>query len=121
MIRIILAAAFALAAQVSLAQVASAQVPPDALKEFTPTGKLRAAINSATACWRRRARTASRAGVSAELRANSPSGSACRSSSSTFAAAGKVFEAAKANEMDIAFVAIEPVRAAESSSRRPMC
>src|ERR1044072_3929807 len=100
MIRIIVAAAFALAAQ-----AAAAQAPPDALKELEPTGKLRAAINYGNSVLAQKGPDGEPRGVSKRL--------GVRLEVVTFAAAGKAFEAAKENKVDVLFVAIEPVRAAD--------
>ena len=62
MIRIILAAAFALAAQIAVAQV-----PADALKELAPTGKLRAAINFGNGVLAQKGPDGEPRGVSADL------------------------------------------------------
>jgi polar amino acid transport system substrate-binding protein len=98
MIRIIVAAALAFMAQDALTQSALAQsVPPDAFKELAPTGKLRAAINFGNGVLSRE--LAKRLNVPLEF--------------VTFEAAGKAFEAAKDNKVDVLFVAIEPVRAAD--------
>ena len=48
-----------------------------------------------------------------------PNGSACRVELITFDAAGKVFEALKRGVWDIAFLAVEPVRAAEIDFTAP--
>ena len=73
----------------------------------------------ATACWRRRGRTARRWASPSISPANWRSGSACRSSSCIFDAAGKAFEALKTGSLDIGFLAIEPVRAAEVDFTAP--
>ena len=108
MIRIILAAAFALAAQ-----AAAAQVPPDALKELAPTGKLRAAINYGNSVLAQKGPDGEPRGVSADLSRELAKRLGVPLAFVTFTAAGKAFEAAKENKVDVLFVAIEPVRAAE--------
>ena len=50
---------------------------------------------------------------------SSHAGSAFRSNSSAYEAAGKVFDAVKTEAWDIGFVAIEPVRAAEIEFSSP--
>jgi polar amino acid transport system substrate-binding protein len=81
-----------------------------------PHGKLRAAINLAVILHgdRRRSRAASRW----TWRARPPAAPA-DAELVTFEAAGKVFEALKAGAWDIAFIAIEPVRAAEIDFSAP--
>jgi polar amino acid transport system substrate-binding protein len=108
MIRIILAAVFALAAQ-----AAAAQVPPDALKELAPTGKLRAAINYGNGVLAQKGPDGEPGGVSADLSRELARRLGVPLEFVTFAAAGKAFEAAKENKVDVLFVAIEPVRAAD--------
>jgi polar amino acid transport system substrate-binding protein len=108
MIRIIVAAAFALAAQ-----AAAAQAPPDALKELAPTGKLRAAINYGNSVLAQKGPDGEPRGVSADLSRELAKRLGVPLEVVTFAAAGKAFEAAKENKVDVLFVAIEPVRAAD--------
>ena len=108
MIRIILAAAFALATQ-----GAAAQAPPDALKELAPTGKLRAAINYGNSVLAQKGPDGEPRGVSADLSRELARRLGVPLEVVTFTAAGKAFEAAKENKIDVLFVAIEPVRAAE--------
>ena len=108
MIRIILAAAFALCAQAAVAQV-----PPDAVKELAPTGKLRAAINYGNGVLTQKGPDGEPRGVSADLSRELARRLGVPLEYVTFTAAGKAFEAAKENKVDVLFVAIEPVRAAD--------
>jgi polar amino acid transport system substrate-binding protein len=108
MVRIILAAVFALAAQ-----AAAAQVPPDALKELAPTGKLRAAINYGNGVLAQKGPDGEPRGVSADLSRELARRLGVPLEFVSFTAAGKAFEAAKENKVDVLFVAIEPVRAAD--------
>src|SRR5256885_6992530 len=108
MIRIILAAAFALAAQAAVAQV-----PPDALKELAPSGKLRAAINYGNSVLAQKGPDGEPRDVSADLSRELAKRLGVPLEYVTFTAAGKAFEAAKENKVDVLFVAIEPVRAAD--------
>src|SRR6187399_371673 len=108
MIRVILAAVFALAAQ-----VATAQVPADALKELAPTGKLRAAINYGNGVLAQKGPDGEPRGVSADLSRELAKRLGVPLEFIAFTAAGKAFEAAKENKVDVLFVAIEPVRAAD--------
>jgi len=88
-------------------------VPPDVVRELAPTGKLRAAINLGNSVLAQKDANGEIKGVTNDLarelawRANVPLELV------PFEAAGKVFEALKTNAWDIAFLAIEPVRAAE--------
>ena len=108
MIRVILAAVFALAAQVD-----TAQVPAGALKELTPTGKLRAAINYGNGVLAQKGPDGEPRGVSADLSRELARRLGVPLAYVTFTAAGKAFEAARENKVDVLFIAIEPVRAAE--------
>src|ERR1044072_8743174 len=108
MIRIIFAAAFALAAQ-----AAAAQVPPDALKELAPTGKLRAAINYGNSVLAQKGPDGEPRGGSADLARDLAQRLGVPLEVMTLAAAGKTFEAVNKNNVDVLFVAIEPVRAAD--------
>src|SRR4029078_13038685 len=101
MIRVILAAVFALAAQ-----VATAQVPVDALKELTPTGKLRAAINYGNGVLAQKGPDGEPRGVSADPSRELAKRLGVPLEYVTFTAAGKAFEAAKENKVDVLFVAI---------------
>jgi len=114
MIRIIVAAALVFMAQGALTQSALAQsVPPDALKELAPTGKLRAAINFGNGVLAQKGVDGTPQGVSADLSRELAKRLNVPLEFVTFEAAGKAFEAAKDNKVDVLFVAIEPVRAAD--------
>src|SRR3954468_16443189 len=108
MIRIILAAALALATQ-----AAAAQVPPEALKELAPAGKLRAAINYGNGVLAQKGPDGEPRGVSADLSRELAKRLGVAIEFVTFDAAGKAFEAARDGKVDVLFIAIEPVRAAE--------
>ena len=111
MSRLLTAAVMLLAA--TLSAHSQSAVPPDVLKDLAPTGKVRAAINFGNGVLAQKGADGTPQGVSADLsrelakRLNVPLAFV------TFEAAGKAFEAAAANKVDILFVAIEPVRAAE--------
>lgn len=93
-------------------------VTPEIVKNFAPSGRLRAAINLGN-------------GVLAQGTAQEPRGVSVDFARElakrlnvpidliTFEAAGKVFEALKAGAWDIAFMAIEPVRAADVEFTAP--
>ena len=93
-------------------------ISPDVLKDLASTGKLRASINLGNSVLAQGTpqapngvtpdlarELAKRLGVGVELLA--------------FDAAGKAFEALKAGKVDIVFLAIEPVRAAEIDFTAP--
>jgi polar amino acid transport system substrate-binding protein len=107
MIRIILAAAFAIAAHAATAQ------PAEAVKELAPTGKLRAAIKYGNGVLAQKGPDGEPRGVSADLSRELAKRLDVPLEFVTFEAAGKAFEAAKENKVDVLFVAIEPVRAAD--------
>jgi len=109
MIRIILAAVFALAAHAAAAQSA----PAEAVKELAPTGTLRAAINYGNGVLAQKGPDSEPRGVSADLSRELAKRLGVPLAFVTFEAAGKAFEAARDGKVDVLFVAIEPVRAAE--------
>ena len=92
--------------------------PADAVKDLAPAGKLRAAINLSNIVLAQRDASGPK-GVTPDLarelarRLNVPVELV------PFDAAGKVFEAAKTEQWDVAFLAIEPVRAAEIAFTAP--
>jgi polar amino acid transport system substrate-binding protein len=103
-----------IAAVLLSAQAAFAQAPsPDVLKDLAPAGKLRAAINYGNGVLAQKGADGTPRGVSADLSRELAKRLGVPVELVTFEAAGKAFEAAKANAIDVLFVAIEPVRAAE--------
>src|SRR5262245_29490845 len=93
-------------------------VSPDVLKDLAPTGTLRATINLGNIVLAN-GTPDNPGGITPELarelakRLGVPSQLIC------FDAAGKAFEALKAGQADIVFLAIEPVRAAEIEFTAP--
>ncbi|HEX2656570.1 MAG TPA: ABC transporter substrate-binding protein [Xanthobacteraceae bacterium] len=86
--------------------------PPDVVKELAPHGKLRAAINFGnTVLAQKDPATGEPRGVSAELARELAKRLGVPVEFVTFDAAGKVFEALKQGAWDIAFLAIDPLRA----------
>jgi polar amino acid transport system substrate-binding protein len=105
---------FVIAAVLLSATAAFAQTPSqDVLKDLAPTGKLRAAINYGNGVLAQKGADGTPRGVSADLSRELAKRLGVPLEFATFEAAGKAFEAAKANAIDVLFVAIEPVRAAE--------
>ena len=92
--------------------------PPDAVKELAPTGKLRAAINYGNGVLAQKGADGPQ-GISADLSRELAKRLGVPLEFVTFEAAGKVFEAIKAGGIDVAFIAIEPVRAAEIEFTAP--
>jgi polar amino acid transport system substrate-binding protein len=89
-------------------------------KELAPTGTLRAAINFGNPVLAQRASaTREPEGVTVELARELARRLNLALELVPFEAAGKVFEALKTNSWDIAFLAIEPVRAAEIAFTAP--
>jgi polar amino acid transport system substrate-binding protein len=96
-----------------------ATVTPDVVKSLAPTGTLRAGINLGNIVLAQTLPNGQLGGVTADLarelgrRLNVPV------ELKPFDAAGKSFEAMKAGALDIVFLAIEPVRAAEVEFSAP--
>jgi polar amino acid transport system substrate-binding protein len=104
------AAALLFAAHAAFAQSAP---PPAAVKELAPTGRLRAAINYGNGVLAQKGPDGQPRGVSADLSRELAKRLGVPLEFMAFEAAGKAFEAAKQNAVDVLFVAIEPARAAE--------
>jgi polar amino acid transport system substrate-binding protein len=95
-------------------------IPADAVKEFAPTGKLRAAINLGNGVLVQKDKASGELrGVTIELARELAKRAGAPLEFVQFEAAGKVFEALKAGAWDIAFLAVEPVRAAEIDFTAP--
>ena len=109
MIRAILSAALLLSSATAFAQSA----PPEAVKELAPTGTLRAAINYGNGVLAQKGADGTPQGVSADLSRELAKRLGVPLAFVTFEAAGKAFEAARDGKVDVLFIAIEPVRAAE--------
>jgi polar amino acid transport system substrate-binding protein len=103
-----------------VAQGAGANVPADVLKDLAPGGKLRAALNLGNSVLvQTDAATGQPKGVTPDLARELGWRLGVPVEFVTFDAAGKVFDAAKSGAWDIAFLAIEPVRAAEIEFTAP--
>ncbi|MCK9918879.1 ABC transporter substrate-binding protein [Microbacteriaceae bacterium K1510] len=101
------------ATTLALTVPAAAQPVPDAArKELAPTGTLRAAINLGNGVLAQKdEKTGEPKGVTPDLARELGKRLGVPVQLVTYEAAGKVFDGASKNEWDIAFVAIEPVRA----------
>jgi polar amino acid transport system substrate-binding protein len=97
---------------------AQGAVPPEVVKEIAPTGKLRAGINLGNAVLAQKGADGPK-GVSVDLSRELARRLGVPIEITTFEAAGKVFEGIKAGTVDLAFIAIEPVRAAEIEFSSP--
>jgi polar amino acid transport system substrate-binding protein len=117
----VLAAVSAAAAQVPADQRGGTRVPsPDVVKDLAPTGRLRAAINLGNAVLAQKdAASGELRGVTVDLARELARRAGTPLDLVPFEAAGKVFEALRADAWDIAFLAIEPVRAAEIDFTAP--
>ncbi len=95
-------------------------VSPDVVKSLAPTGKLRAAINLGNPVLAQRdPATGAPRGVSVDLARALGQRLMVPVELVTFDAAGKVFDALQAGSWDVAFLAIEPERAAEIAFSAP--
>jgi polar amino acid transport system substrate-binding protein len=93
-------------------------VPADVVKDLAPTGKLRAAINLGNTVLAQGTPQEPR-GITVDLARELSKRLGVPLEMTTYDAAGKVFEALKGGTWDIAFLAIEPVRAAEIAFTAP--
>lgn len=95
-------------------------VPPQARTELASTGKLRAAINFGNPVLAQRdPATGAPRGISVDLARELAKRLDVPVELVLFDAAGKVFEAAKTNSWDIAFLAVDPARATEITFTAP--
>ena len=102
------------------AQGAGGAVSTDILRDLAPGGKLRAAINLGNSVLAQTdAASGQPKGVTPDLARELGRRLAVPVEFVIFDAAGKVFEAARSGVWDIAFVAIDPVRAAEIEFTAP--
>ena len=113
-----LCAVLMLAAAAFPALAQSPAVSPDIVKDLAPTGTLRAAINLGNPILAQGSAEEPR-GITVDLARELARRTGLGLKLVTFPAAGKVFEALKAGDWDIAFIAIEPVRAAEIDFTAP--
>lgn len=95
-----------------LAQTTPAPPSPEVLKELAPTGRLRAAINLGNAVLAQGTPQDPK-GITVDLSRELARRTGLPLDLVPFDAAGKVFDALKAGAWDVAFIAIEPARAAE--------
>jgi polar amino acid transport system substrate-binding protein len=116
--RTLFAAAFMLLAMPPAAMAQSA-TPADVLKDLAPTGRLRAAINFGNAVLAQKDEAGGPKGITPDLAAELGRRLGAPVEFVPFEAAGKAFDAAKAGAVDIAFIAIEPARAAELEFSTP--
>src|SRR5205085_4922695 len=103
----------------AFAAFAQGAAPPEVVNEIAPTGKLRAAINLGNAVLAQKGTDNVLKGVSVDLSRELARRLGVPIELVTFEAAGKVFEGMNAGSVDLAFIAIEPVRAAEIEFSSP--
>ena len=104
----------------ALAGGLSATAKADALKDLAPGGKVRAAINFGNSVLAQKdPATGEPKGITPDLARELGRRLGVPVELVTYDAAGKVFDAVKTGAWDIAFVAIEPVRAAEIEFSAP--
>jgi polar amino acid transport system substrate-binding protein len=114
-----LAASLVAALMVAVAAAHAAEPSPQVARELAPTGTLRAAINYGNPVLAQKTASGEPGGVSVELARELGKRLGVPVELVFFDAAGRVFEAVKAGAWDIAFLAIDPVRAAEITFTRP--
>ncbi len=94
-------------------------VPADVIKELAPTGKLRAGINLGNSVLAQKSASGELGGISVELARELGKRLGVPVELVEFQAAGRSFEAMGKGQTDVAFFAIEPVRAAEVTFSPP--
>lgn len=94
----------------SVFMTACSTIPPAAREALAPQGTLRAAINFGNPILANKDAAGQPTGVSVDLARELASRLGVKLELVTFTAAGQVVEALKANKVDIAFVAIDPLR-----------
>jgi len=94
-------------------------IPPDVVKDLAPTGRLRAAINLGNIVLAQKSTSGEPTGITIDLARELGRRLGVPVELVAFDAAGKVFDALKTGPLDIVFLAIEPVRAAEIDFTAP--
>ncbi len=118
--RLVCAALMVLAAGTFAPAVAqTASIPAAVMTDLAPTGKLRAAINYGNGVLAQRGPNGEAQGITVELSRELGRRLGVPVELVGFEAAGKVFEALKTQSWDVAYIAIEPVRAAEIEFTAP--
>jgi polar amino acid transport system substrate-binding protein len=95
------------------------EVSSEIVKEFAPTGTLRAAINYGNSVLVQRSASGELSGITVDLATELGRRLGVTVTLVPFDAAGKVFEALKIGAWDVGFLAVEPVRAAEIDFTAP--
>jgi len=92
---------------------------PEIVKEFAPSGTLRAAINQGNSVLAQKGHNGEALGITIDLARELGRRLGVPVELVIFDAAGKAFEALKSGKTDIGFLAIEPVRAADVDFTAP--
>jgi polar amino acid transport system substrate-binding protein len=103
----------------SIAAFSQTAPSPEVLRDLAPTGKLRAALNFGNGVLVQKGPNGEPLGVTPELAAALAKRLGVPFEFVNYTAAGKVFAGATQNAWDIAFIAIEPVRAVEVDFSTP--
>jgi polar amino acid transport system substrate-binding protein len=115
-----IAAAASLAAFAPIGGARAQQgVPADVLKELAPTGKLRAGINTGNSVLAQRSASGEFSGISVDLARELAKRLGVPVELNEFKAAGESVAAMAKGNLDVAFFAIEPKRAAEVTFSPP--
>jgi len=93
--------------------------PADAVRELAPAGTLRAAINYGNPILANKQADGTPAGVSVDLARELAQRLGVKLEIRTYTSADKVTDALKAGEWDIAFYALDPVRATDTGFTKP--
>jgi polar amino acid transport system substrate-binding protein len=104
---------------VAMAQANAQSAPPDVVKDLAPGGKVRAAINVGNMVLAQRDDAGQPKGITVDLARELGKRLGLSVDLIVFESAGQVFDAGKDNGWDVAFIAIEPVRAAEIEFTAP--
>jgi polar amino acid transport system substrate-binding protein len=94
-------------------------ISSDVVKDLAPSGKLRAAINLGNMVLAQKNAVGEPAGITVDLARELGRRLGVPTELVPFDAAGKVFDALKTGTLDVVFLAIEPVRAAEIDFTAP--
>src|SRR6185295_7734806 len=100
-------------------QIPVSSVSSDVVKDFAPSGRLREAINQGNTVLAQKGRNGEALGITVDLARELAHRLGVPIDLVLFDAAGKVFDALKRGAWDIAFLAVEPVRAAEIDFTAP--
>jgi polar amino acid transport system substrate-binding protein len=117
--RTLLSAAVVLLAGLAQALAQGSAPSAEVMRELAPTGKLRAAINFGNVVLAQKGPAGEPKGITPDLATELGKRLGVPVEFVPYDAAGKVFEGAKANAWDIAFIAIEPARATEIEFTAP--